>query len=514
MSDAMYDPIRMFTEVVENLWRPMFIANFLVLVVWAICRLGERRLPASLRCYLWRLTYVKLLLTATIGVVFCGGFPLELPPLPAHEITAMAGPPPDVIAAEPQLKSAPSTTYRIAPEPHSFLWLLHQAVCPEGVKVLSDGSGWTTDMGSYTDWLYAPNVAQTATMLYLGGSLLFLIRISRSRRRAQRLAHTAQPVTDNSAHAALAEISERLGLKRLPSLGQSESLRTPLYTNGAILLPTTGLPNGTERLILAHEAAHARRRDLIWEWLGAITQALYFFDPLVYLARREERIARESAADAVALRLTGATPADYAKMLVGLSLNAQPIATGTVGAAERGSALYRRLRALQNHSNGLSRSGVSAVFLAASALTVATVVPVTVSAAQAGCHTHLRPWQPTDDPIPHLPANPTRVSGDKRIRGVVRDSRGVPVRGVYLSLFRTFFADNMSAPIRSVMTDANGRFDFNDVPMGEYTLLSGMGAPYAYYETPAAAYGVHCPTFYITNAQRIPVEKNLTSDRP
>src|SRR5262249_46448175 len=105
------------------------------------------------------------------------------------------------------------------------------------------------------------------------------------------------------------------------------------------------------RLILAHELAHARRRDLPWNWLPAAAGALFFFHPLAWLARRRANLAQEIACDALALQATGAAPAHYGALL--LKVAARPRLAGEAGlltlAVARGyRSVERRLTAMQS----------------------------------------------------------------------------------------------------------------------------------------------------------------------
>ena len=70
------------------------------------------------------------------------------------------------------------------------------------------------------------------------------------------------------------------------------------------------------RLALAHEMAHLRRGDLWLGWVPALANALFFFHPLVWLAGREYLQARGEACDAAAVRLTGAPPDEYGRLLL------------------------------------------------------------------------------------------------------------------------------------------------------------------------------------------------------
>jgi beta-lactamase regulating signal transducer with metallopeptidase domain len=64
--------------------------------------------------------------------------------------------------------------------------------------------------------------------------------------------------------------------------------------------------------MLAHDMAHIKRGDLLWFWLATTARLLFFFYPLVMLARRESRLTAEMAADELAVTVCRLEPADYA----------------------------------------------------------------------------------------------------------------------------------------------------------------------------------------------------------
>lgn len=72
-----------------------------------------------------------------------------------------------------------------------------------------------------------------------------------------------------------------------------------------LILPAdmrTRYTEGQIRGILRHEAEHIRRRDLAWNWILFLIQALHWFNPLVWLAGRQLRNDREILCDDAALR--------------------------------------------------------------------------------------------------------------------------------------------------------------------------------------------------------------------
>jgi hypothetical protein len=101
------------------------------------------------------------------------------------------------------------------------------------------------------------------------------------------------------------------------------------------------------RLVLLHELAHIRRWDWLTQLVAHVACALYWFNPLVWLAARQMRIERERACDDLVLA-SGARASDYAEELLtlaaGLSDSRIPLLVA-VPMARRG-ALEDRLRGI------------------------------------------------------------------------------------------------------------------------------------------------------------------------
>jgi Zn-dependent protease with chaperone function len=186
-----------------------------------------------------------------------------------------------------------------------------------------------------------------------------------------------------------------------------------------VVLPAGGLANLSPEetaMTLCHELMHVRRRDLLWGWIPALAARLFFFLPLARWAAREYALAREAACDQAVLRLLGAPPVAYGRLLLRLAV-APPHRRRAHGDGERWQApatvagatsslqqLKRRLEMLQqshdpsSHSSGQAlgrrqrrqqdgrgkRLFQRAGFTALGILAVATVVPLRlVSAAPA-----------------------------------------------------------------------------------------------------------------------------------
>jgi beta-lactamase regulating signal transducer with metallopeptidase domain len=102
-----------------------------------------------------------------------------------------------------------------------------------------------------------------------------------------------------------APIAQRLGLRRLPSIRLVPGSVAPLLWAGfgrpVLLLPmqlTNRIDAERRAALIAHELAHWRRGDYLVRWLELVVTAAFWWNPLVWLARRELREAEEQLCDA------------------------------------------------------------------------------------------------------------------------------------------------------------------------------------------------------------------------
>lgn len=95
-------------------------------------------------------------------------------------------------------------------------------------------------------------------------------------------------------------------------------------------------------LVLAHEAAHIRRRDGIAQVLQVIARALYFFHPLVWLLDRRMNEYREMACDDAVTEISAGGSAAYSRHLMEV---AERVMLGRVS--------WRSASAFLRHRNGL-----------------------------------------------------------------------------------------------------------------------------------------------------------------
>jgi HEAT repeat protein/beta-lactamase regulating signal transducer with metallopeptidase domain len=152
------------------------------------------------------------------------------------------------------------------------------------------------------------------------GALLLLVRLARSVIHVRRILAAATASDDAHLSALLARLAQRIGIRRPVRLVVARGTAIP-FTVGT-LNPVVALPVGAsewsadkQEAVLLHELAHVARLDL-WTSLAAhVACALYWFNPLVWMASRKMRIEGEKACDDAVLRF-GTRASDYADQLL------------------------------------------------------------------------------------------------------------------------------------------------------------------------------------------------------
>ncbi|NQV36184.1 MAG: hypothetical protein HQ515_26060, partial [Phycisphaeraceae bacterium] len=88
---------------------------------------------------------------------------------------------------------------------------------------------------------------------------------------------------------------------------------------GAIYLPANFARTSTENKrssVLLHELAHVARLDPLVNFIQIVTQALYWFHPLVWVANKNIRAEREKCCDEIAIAQYETTPKEYGSAIV------------------------------------------------------------------------------------------------------------------------------------------------------------------------------------------------------
>ena len=214
-----------------------------------------------------------------------------------------------------------------------------------------------------------------------------LARAATSQLRARAIVRRATPVeTAPWIDAVNAMAGRRVELRA------SSELDSPVVTG--LLRPTIVIPQSALdwplercRLVLVHELAHVRRRDVLVQAIADVACAIHWCNPLVWICARRLRVECEIAADDAVLA-AGVRPSRYAEELVAVATSVRA-PTAALAMAER-SSLEARVASIL--AARLARAPLAARG------TVAMVAAGAVLAAAAACTSPQESTQHTTEP--------------------------------------------------------------------------------------------------------------------
>ena len=179
----------------------------------------------------------------------------------------------------------------------------------------------TNNLGAVPpDGRRAPSPLSILAAIWVAGAVIVLLRLAIGTWRVGQLAREGARVEDGTWLSLTQRLANRLGVSRPLTLLRGESLAVPVtwgIVYPAVLLPQDAdtWPEERRRFVLVHEMAHVKRFDALTQLLAQFSLALFWFDPLVWLASHRMRVEREHACDDYVLR-DGTTPSLYAGELL------------------------------------------------------------------------------------------------------------------------------------------------------------------------------------------------------
>ena len=219
--------------------------------------------------------------------------------------------------------------------------------------------------------------------LLASGTLFVLLRLAAGTARITAIARGSRRVTDGDWLSLLQTQCRTLGVHRPVTLIRSDRIRLPVtwgFVYPTVLLPASADSWSPEcrRHVLLHELAHVRRLDALTQVLGHLALALFWFNPLVWLALARMRAEAENACDDHVLR-GGERPSAYASTLLDL-VRAYDGRTAPAFASlsvVRRSELERRVTAITRPGRDASaRGGLVAL---AAGVTLALALPLSAA---------------------------------------------------------------------------------------------------------------------------------------
>jgi len=226
------------------------------------------------------------------------------------------------------------------------------------------------------------SVAALVTRLWALGAALFLALVTLSLWRTSRLGHRARRLDAGDLRNEVERGARSMGIRRPVVVLEADGQEMPMTWGLArprILLPAgfRDWPAARRRAVLLHELAHVRRWDWFTQLMAQLAGALYWWNPLVWVAMRRLHEERELACDDLVLA-QGTVASAYAADLLEIAraFRARPVAALAAVAMARRSRLATRLLAVLDaartrHALGRAHAYSGAVAAAAIVLPMA-----------------------------------------------------------------------------------------------------------------------------------------------
>jgi len=316
-------------------WGAMVQSSILIVVLLVLDLVLRKRVRAVVRCALWMLVFVKLLLPPTLSSPTGLGYYRPAPMAvvqnvvePVETKTDQAGQPTLAAPMQPNSNTieAPEAAVRSAQTPSPLAPVVHvpPAIVWQGWVFLAWGAG---------------------------GLILCLCLVKRFRyvRRLVRGSVSAP----GPLQEAVAQCADRIGLSHCPELRLSGTVPGPVVCGlirPVVLMPATlaeTLEEDRLQMVLTHELAHIKRGDLWINFVQTLSLVAYFYHPLLWLVNGIVRRLREQAVDETVLVALEAGAESYSTTLINLAEMAfeRPIVgLRLIGIAESKKTLEGRIR--------------------------------------------------------------------------------------------------------------------------------------------------------------------------
>ena len=429
-----------------------------IFAITSLVVLALRRASAATRHTLWGVGFLAALILP-IGLVTLPVIKLPLlAPAPIDTVSAVE---PPAVAVSMEASAPPLRTGSV-----SF-----PAAAMAAPTVIPTDRSTTWEWRRLLQWLWVM------------GTLIAFLRLLLSNREVLRLKRLSRSDIPDDIKAEVETLKRELPVETAfdVRLGPHD---VPPMTCGLfrqmILLPAAAVQWTAERrrIVLAHELAHARRRDGLTQAFVEIVCALYWFHPAVWLAARRMRVDRERACDDVVLNL-GVNPGNYVDHLLSIAreINSRfsPVAVSMAHPWQlearlrailiptaRRRAPSRLVTALLVLTGVLVAAGLSSIQLTAGARAKAAERSTQVTAVES-------PGSQTVNP------GAAQRPGSGTIVGQLRNIDGTPAVGVRVgAMVVNSTADSSAALVGFAETDSLGRFRIDGIRPGAYYVTAGL----------------------------------------
>ncbi len=278
----------------------MLIAILAMVVGW------KARRP-QLAHLLWMLVLVKLITPPlfTVPVDFVAAKPL-MPALNSFESSSFA----DNASSNVEVGLVLEATNKTDELVHPLTPEVEIQPGAQSSQFASVSATWTV----LKPWLGA---------IWFGGTLLIvcwsLFRVAQFSRMLRQNSHDA----DKRITSVAKRLGGRLGLRKLPRIATTSARLSPMvwWVGGRVqvVLPHSMLGEMEVeqwQWVLAHELAHVRRGDYFVRWLEWLACACFWWNPIVWWAQRNLRVAEEICCDELVMSSFNPSSHSYAESIL------------------------------------------------------------------------------------------------------------------------------------------------------------------------------------------------------
>lgn len=463
----------------------------LALVAWCLCRLRAMRARPALCHGLWMLVLLKLVTPPLI----------PLPVLPA-----LAGHAPDESSTSPPaMESRARIGGEIAivgtnPVPSIVPvgpLAMGQAEPAEAAPELSARPRAIASPVQEVSW---PSVLSGLAGFSLLVSLAIGVAAAAQYRMMTRLLRGGTLEAGRST-ALLQQVAQRFHVRCPPRLVVVKAAVTPMLWAApgrpTIVLPlqlVDALGDDELRSVLAHEMAHLVRRDHWFNSFAFAVGALFWWNPVAWIARREAAVAAEACCDALAIERSGGSRKAYAATLLAIVdflAAGAPLRPALGVAFGRSGTLRRRMETLASDDvkSTVSRGGWMLLVIGVAATMLmpirAAERPQGIGDSRLSAPEEIRQLALADEPqAPRIDPNRAEpvaktdqpAAGKYFVEGRVFDEQTrEPIAGAELQFLVAAEIDPEKRQ-RLVSTDEQGRFRC-EVPIGVVRLWNPQLKP-------------------------------------
>jgi len=382
-----------FMSAVGATWVPILLDAALkgavILALAGIATLMMRRACAAGRHLVWSVAVVSSLLLPALSVVLPGWGVLPqwadltartasrspsliVPETSTHAVATYAPLSPAAPVAASVVPSPDSASFSEQEATLPVAWTQRSTVPPTPIKAEPVAGGASRVESVHWAWAVALAAWAVGALVVVAGWCLGIVTLLRLCRATSR-------ITDASWVNLVKGLSEQLHLRQ--SVVMLRGGRGLMPMTWGILRPRLVVPEEAgeweaqqRRLVLLHELAHVKRRDYVTQLMTRAACALYWFNPLVWIASRRIVVERERACDDLVLA-TGWEPSEYAEQLLRVVSGLESGASAASAAIPmaRPSGLEGRFRAILDARRSrrvLTRLTIAVVLIAAGCFVV------------------------------------------------------------------------------------------------------------------------------------------------